>query len=130
MEGHLELHRFRQLDDIGAIEISRLMVAAEANARELLNTLGYFMPTLTLELRETPGAKAPREVRITVEPGPLTRVTSAQIDFSGPITEDPAAEAQRNGIRTGWALRARQPFNQQAWDAAKAAALRTLTAPR
>ena len=130
LERHLEIQRFRQLDDLGAIEISRLMVAAEANARELLNTLGYFTPTLTLELRETPGAKAPREVRITVEPGPLTRVSSAQIDFSGPITEDPAAEAQRNGIRTGWALRAGQPFNQQAWDAAKAAALRTLTARR
>jgi translocation and assembly module TamA len=130
LERHLEIQRFRQLDDLGAIEISRLMVAAEANARELLNTLGYFTPTLTLELRETPGGKAPREVRITVEPGPPTRVSSVQIDFSGPIADNPAAEAQRNGIRTGWALRAGQPFNQQAWDAAKTAALRTLTARR
>ena len=52
LERHLEIQRFRELDDLGAVEISRLMVAAEANARELLNTLGYFTPTLTLELRD------------------------------------------------------------------------------
>ena len=130
LERHLEIQRYRQLDDLGAIEISRLMVAAEANARELLNTLGYFTPTLTLELRETPGGKAPRQVLITVEPGPPTQVSSVQIDFSGPIAEDPVSEAQRDGIRTGWALRAGAPFNQQAWDAAKTAALRALTARR
>lgn len=130
LERHLEIQRFREVDDLGAIEISRLMVAAEANARELLNTLGYFTPTLTLELRETPGGKAPREVRITVEPGPITHVSNVQIGFSGPIAEDPASESQRDAIRTGWALRAGQPFNQQAWDNAKAAALRSLTARR
>lgn len=130
LERHLEIQRFRAVDDLGAIEISRLMVAAEANARELLNTLGYFTPTLTLELRETPGGKAPREVRITVDPGPVTQVSNVQIDFSGPIAEDPRAESQRDGIRTGWALRAGQPFSQQAWENAKTAALRTLTARR
>lgn len=130
LERHLEIQRFRRLDDLGAIEVSRLMVAAEANARELLNTIGYFTPTLTLELNETPGGKAPREVLITVEPGPITRVSAVQIDFNGPIAEDPAAEAQRDAIRVGWALRPGQPFNQQAWDNAKAAALRSLQARR
>jgi translocation and assembly module TamA len=57
---HLEIQRYRELDDLGATEISRLMVAAEANARELLGTLGYFTPTLTLELNETPAAPRPR----------------------------------------------------------------------
>ncbi|MBT2321333.1 BamA/TamA family outer membrane protein [Variovorax paradoxus] len=127
---HLEIQRYRLLDDLGAAELSRLMVAAEENARELLGTLGYFTPTLTLELHETPEAKAPREVTITVEPGELTRVANVQIGFSGPIENDPAAEAQRTAIRTGWPLRAGQPFTQQAWDNAKAATLRNLTAKR
>ena len=52
---NLEIQRYKKLDDLGAVELSRLMVAAEANARELLNTLGYFTPTLTLEMQETPG---------------------------------------------------------------------------
>ena len=128
---HLEIQRYRQLDDLGATEISRLMVAAETNARELLGTLGYFTPTLTLELNETPeGAKAPREIVITVAPGELTQVSNVQISYAGPIADDAAAEAQRDAIRTGWALRAGLPFTQQAWDDAKTTALRSLTAKR
>lgn len=128
---HLEIQRYRELDDLGATEISRLMVAAEANARELLGTLGYFTPTLTLELNETPqGAKAPREIVITVSPGELTKVSNVQISYGGPIADDATAEAQRDSIRTAWALRAGQPFTQQAWDEAKTTALRSLTAKR
>ncbi len=41
---HLEIQRYRELDDLGATEISRLMVAAEANARELLGTLATSRP--------------------------------------------------------------------------------------
>ncbi len=127
---NLEIQRYKKLDDLGAVELSRLMVAAEANARELLNTLGYFTPTLTLEMRETPGANTPREVKITVEPGELTRVSEVRIDFIGPIAEDRQSDARRDAIRSGWALREGQTFNQQAWDNAKAAALRNLTSRR
>ena len=128
---HLEIQRYRELDDLGATEISRLMVAAEANARELLGTLGYFTPTLTLELNETPqGEKAPREIVINVSPGELTKVSNVQISYAGPIADDAAAESQRDSIRTAWALRAGQPFTQQAWDDAKTTALRSLTAKR
>jgi len=128
---HLEIQRYRELDDLGATEISRLMVAAEANARELLGTLGYFTPTLTLELNETPDStKAPREIVITVAPGEITKVSNVQISYAGAIADDAAAESQRDSIRTGWALRAGQPFTQQAWDEAKTTALRSLTAKR
>ncbi|WP_307597495.1 autotransporter assembly complex protein TamA [Variovorax boronicumulans] len=128
---HLEIQRYRELDDLGATEISRLMVAAEANARELLGTLGYFTPTLTLELNETPeSTKAPREIVITVAPGEPTKVSNVQISYAGAIADDAAAEAQRDSIRTGWALRAGLPFTQQAWDDAKTTALRSLTAKR
>ncbi|MDP9605927.1 UNVERIFIED_ORG: translocation and assembly module TamA [Variovorax paradoxus] len=128
---HLEIQRYRELDDLGATEISRLMVAAETNARELLATLGYFTPTLTLELNETPqGEKAPREIVINVSPGELTKVSNVQISYAGPIADDAAAESQRDTIRTAWALRAGQPFTQQAWDEAKTTALRSLTARR
>ncbi|MFS2166781.1 autotransporter assembly complex protein TamA [Variovorax sp. Varisp62] len=128
---HLEIQRYRELDDLGATEISRLMVAAEANARELLGTLGYFTPTLTLELNETPeSTKAPREIVITVSPGEPTKVSNVQISYGGPIADDAAAEPQRDSIRTNWSLRAGQPFTQQAWDSAKTTALRSLTANR
>ncbi|TSD56589.1 outer membrane protein assembly factor [Variovorax sp. KBS0712] len=128
---HLEIQRYRELDDLGVTEVSRLMVAAEANARELLGTLGYFTPTLTLELNETPDStEAPREVIITVAPGERTKVSTVQIRYAGQIANDPSAEAQRDAIRTGWALRAGEPFTQGAWDDAKTTALRSLTAKR
>jgi translocation and assembly module TamA len=128
---HLEIQRYRELDDLGATEISRLMVAAESNARELLGTLGYFTPTLTLELNETPeSTKAPREIVITVSPGEITKVSNVQLSYAGAIADDPSAESQRDSIRTNWALRAGQPFTQQAWDDAKTVALRSLTAKR
>lgn len=128
---HLEIQRYRELDDLGTTEISRLMVAAESNARELLGTLGYFTPTLTLELNETPeSTNAPREIVITVSPGEITKVSNVQLSYAGAIADDPSAESQRDLIRTNWALRAGQPFTQQAWDDAKTVALRSLTAKR
>ncbi|WP_093380887.1 autotransporter assembly complex family protein [Variovorax sp. OV329] len=131
LETHLDLQRYRRLNDLAANEVSRLMVAAEGNARELLNTLGYFTPTLTLELKDTPDSeKAPRAIHITVEPGPATRIEKVQLNFQGPVAQDPRDEAQRNEIRSGWRLPPGQIFTQQGWDAAKTVSLRTLAARR
>ncbi|MGJ7483614.1 autotransporter assembly complex protein TamA [Variovorax sp. LT2P21] len=127
---HLEIQRYSKIADLGATELSRLMVAAEANARELLGTLGYFTPGLTLELNETPGGKAPRQVVITVDPGPPTRIGAVDIGFRGAIANDPGAAAQREAIRAAWTLRTGQLFTQPAWDNAKTVGLRSLTAKR
>lgn len=127
---HLEIQRYRQLDDIGASELSRLMVAAEGNARELLGTLGYFTPTLTLTLDETPQEKTPRKVTLTVEPGERTQVGAVQIGFTGPIETDPVDQAHRDAIRSGWPLPPGRPFTQEDWDRAKTATLHNLTAKR
>ena len=127
---HLEIQRYTRLPDLGATELSRLMVAAEANARELLATLGYFTPTLTLELKETPGEKTPRKVVVTVEPGEATRVKAVDIRFSDAIAADPSAAAQREAIQSAWTLQSGQLFTQQAWDNAKAVGLRSLTSKR
>lgn len=127
---HLELQRYRQLSDLGAAELSRLMVAAEANARELLGTLGYFTPTLTLDLVGTETSTTGRKVVITVVPGPPSRIDAVAIQFSGPIETDLAAAAQRKTIADTWSLRAGQPFTQSAWDAAKSGGLRALTLKR
>ncbi len=129
---NLEIQRYKQIRDLGATELSRLMVAAESNARELLATLGYFTPTLTLELKETPGAKTPREVVVTVEPGEQTRVGAVDIGFNGAITrpDDRAAALQQEAIRSAWTLRTGQPFTQSGWDNAKTVGLRNLTAKR
>ena len=60
LERHLELQRFRNLPDVNASELQRLLGAADANARELLGTMGYFAPTITVELTETPAPRLRR----------------------------------------------------------------------
>ena len=131
LETHLDLQRYRKLDDLAAGEVSRLMVAAEANARDLLNTLGYFTPTITLELHETPDdPKAPRRITLDVEPGTPTKVSAVQIAFSGPVASDERDKTHRDAIRAAWRLPPGQIFTQEGWDAAKSSGLRSLAAQR
>ena len=78
-----------------------------------------------------PTRKAPREVAITVEPGELTRVDQRADRLQRPdrgATPPPRPSATRSAP-TGRCAPG-QPFTQQAWDNAKAAALRSLTAKR
>ena len=131
LQRHLELMRYRELTDLDDTELSRLLVAAEQNARELLGTLGYFSPDVALALQDAPqGSVAPRRVTITVQPGPATLVNSVAIDFLGAIREDPSSALQREAIRSSWPLQAGMRFTQVAWDDAKAQALRLLGGQR
>lgn len=132
LERHLDLQRYSRLDDLSLAEISRLMAAAEPNARQLLGTLGLFTPTLTLELQDTPGGqRADHAIVVTVEPGPVTRVGEVQLGFDGAIAADrPEAERRRRAIERDWSLRSGADFTQADWDGAKTAAQRTLTARR
>ena len=133
LERHLELQRFRNLPDLHAGELQRLLGAADANVRELLGTLGYFAPTIAVEITETPDSKAaPRTVVVTVEPGPPTRVASAEVGFvdnaEGGDAQGRSRQQQR--VQRNWSLPPGQPFTQPAWDAAKSGGLRALQARR
>lgn len=136
LERHLELQRFRALPDLQMNELQRLLGAADANARELLGTMGYFAPTITVELAETSAAAAvanaaPRTVTVTVEPGPRTHIASANITIAGSAEADADSLArQRQRVQRNWSLTPGQPFTQSAWDGAKADGLRQLQARR
>ena len=127
LESHLELQRFRLLPDLQNEELRRLLHAADANARELLGTLGYFAPTIAIELREAAAPQPPYAVTITVEPGPQTRVTQADIRLTeGAETEPGARVRQLQRVESNWALPAGSPFTQGAWSGAKSSGLRQL----
>jgi len=128
---HMELQRFRKLPDLQASELSRLLGAADANARDLLGTLGYFSPTLTIEMRDVqePG-QPPHTIKVTVEPGQQTKVTSADIAFSGPDAETADFSRRKARVQRDWALQPGQAFTQSGWDGAKSQGLRQLQATR
>jgi translocation and assembly module TamA len=126
---HLELQRYRELTDLGADELARLLTLAEEDARRLVATLGYFSPTISATQTKADAGAAP-VVHITVVPGEITRVSKVVIQFSGPLATDEAAKDQRELIRSSWPLSAGTRFTQTAWDAAKQQALRQLTSLR
>lgn len=139
---HLELQRFRTLRDLDANELERLLEAAPDNLRDLLGTLGYFAPVIEVSLtptatptaQEAAAAESSRgklgTVTVRVEPGPVTRVASANVYFKGDIATAPQAAEQREAIRRSGTLATGVAFSQADWDRAKTTALRQLIAQR
>ncbi len=119
LEKNLELQRFRDLPGLQERELSRLLGSADANARELLATLGYFSPDIRIELTPTPGAKAPRAVIVAVEEGERTTIQKVAIEFTGAIDDDPTSSRQAREIERDWSLPEGKPFTQKGWDGAK-----------
>lgn len=134
LERHLELQRYRAVTDLDEAELARLIVLAERNVRNLVGTLGYFSPTITItrEGGTAVGSGQRPTIVVAVEPGQATTVGPVAIDFAGDIAEspDPDAQAQRAEIQRDWRLPTGQRFTQDAWDGAKTQALRDLVARR
>ena len=120
---HLELQRFQSLPGLTANELSRLLAAADADARELLATLGYFSPTLAIALGEAPASStAAQAVTVAVEPGPQTQIRRVQIDFRGALAEAADTAGVAADARPAEADAARRPIAGPANSAASAPA--------
>ena len=126
LEQHLELKRFRHQPDLQRRELTRLLGATDANVRELIGTLGYFSPTVTVELTDTPEEEAPRKVVVRVDPGPPTIIEKSEVRFTGVNASDELGTSQRLQIEETWPLQAGEPFSQSAWSSAKSAGLKEL----
>ncbi|MEG2630497.1 MAG: BamA/TamA family outer membrane protein [Comamonas sp.] len=127
LEKHMELQRFRQQPDLQRRELSRLLGAADRNIRNLIGTLGYFSPTIALEIQDAPEESDERFIVIVrVDPGPPAHISAAQVGFTGPTAQDPAGAAQRARIQSNWPLKPGQRFTQSAWGSAKSQGLRSL----
>ncbi|GAA6141538.1 BamA/TamA family outer membrane protein [Hydrogenophaga sp. 5NK40-0174] len=135
LEKHLELQRFRYLEDLDGNELDRLILAAPDNVSELLGTQGYFSPTVKVSREAIPpgelGDLPPLgRVRVLVETGPITRVATPSVFFTGEIESTEAARQQRETIERRATKDAGERFTQARWDALKSDALRELTAER
>ncbi len=125
---HLELQRYRQLHDLDAGELQRLIEAADTQARELLATRGHFSPQLRWTT-ETTGPPGPRwRVGLTVEPGPLARVEAVRWQLQGHLQDSDTHQALRQRLLRQWALSPGKAFTQRDWSNAKRDALQQLTA--
>jgi len=129
---HMDLQRFRLVDDLDAAELGRLLARAPQDLRGLLGTLGHFSPEIEVAALAPEGARAAPlgVVRITIDPGPATQVGSARVFFRGDIATNPDAASQRETIEREMALPVGEVFTQADWEQTKTRALRQLTGER
>jgi translocation and assembly module TamA len=137
LERNLDLTRLPLLsrgDTVSALEWARLIDAAPAQVKDLLQTEGYFAPVVTVQrgpvsLRQA----APQEVRLTVDPGLRARISRVTLVFEGALHEDAEsgdrlAASLRSELQRNWSLPARAEFRNSQWSDAKASLLARLRA--
>jgi translocation and assembly module TamA len=120
LRSNLDLSRLRSAEPVTETELQRLVAAAPAQARSLLETEGYFDATVTVA-RE-PGD--PPVVRLGVTPGPRTRVERLTFEVQSDLERaaaggDAQALALIERLRRGWPLNPGEPFRNPVWSAAK-----------
>ncbi len=83
---------------------------AQREIGELLASEGYFTPAITADDMQV----------LTVTPGPLTRVTQVNIEFTGDLSADLVRSEK---LRAAWHLKVSAPFRSEDWEKAKTALL-------
>ena len=131
---HLDLARFQTApaaEGITTSELDRLMRAAPAQARALLETEGYF--NATVEVDRVPNAGSLPKLTMTVATGPGTTVAAVELNATGALdaasrSGDPAAIEALGQWRRQWPLRRGAAFTQNEWADAKSSSLARLRA--
>lgn len=136
LERHLDLTRLAVLApqaDLSGAELARLVDAAPQQARELLQTEGYFDADVRAEVVRTSDEGVPQHIRLQVQPGALTRVTRFDLEVEGELARaaeagDPAAKRTLDSLREAWPLKPGAPLRNADWSDAKTTTLARLRA--
>ncbi len=131
---YLDISRFQsapETDSITASELDRLIAAAPAQAKALLETEGYFKAEVKVEKV----TNVPSLPLLTVQgvPGPRATISGVKFSLAGPLQKaaaesDPDAASLASKARGLWALPVGQAFRQSAWTSAKSASIALLRA--
>jgi translocation and assembly module TamA len=137
LEKHLDLARLQLLrgdEVIDDDEWARLAAAAPAQARELLQTEGYFDAKVSVRRQvDGIGSAALQRVDLTVDPGPRTQVTSLEVETTGDLQRR-AALGEVEAVALIQALadsrddRVGKPFRNSDWAGTKQKLLLRLSA--
>ena len=160
LDTYLDLARFQsapESEDITPAEVDRLIAAAPAQVRSLLETEGYFNPEVQVgraglqagsaaaraaareraeDSPENEPATGPREIpllRVSVKPGPRAVVDRFTFKAQGPLQQAAEggsldARVLMAQVRNTWRLPTELPFRQSDWSSAKNGALAKLRA--
>ncbi|MBV8466083.1 MAG: outer membrane protein assembly factor [Burkholderiales bacterium] len=123
LRANLGLVRWQGSDYVDKPQLDRLYDATPAEIQRLLGPQGYFSPKIERTMREDGGVW---HVSLSVDPGPATVVTGADIALSGPIRNLPDFQARYAILLAGWSLPIGENFTQRSWDLAKRHSLQSL----
>ena len=125
LQAHLDIVRFATRSDLSEDQFEFLVTATPQQVRDLAATEGYFSPVVRTDSQVIGGR---RHVRVSVDPGARTMISSVKLTFRGPVlTEDPR---QEYAARFAFSLHEGDPFTQSGWDDAKDASLKALQSRR
>jgi len=135
LERHLDVVRLGLIsrDDVDDTEWARLIDAAPAQVRELLQTEGYFAPQVSVTRAPGRASGQPDQVRLLVVPGTRARISRITLEIEGELERgatagDTRATATLGQWRRAWELPAGSDFRNPDWSSAKSAALARLRA--
>ncbi|HEY1130725.1 MAG TPA: BamA/TamA family outer membrane protein [Roseateles sp.] len=115
LQQNLDLARYRASEAaLSRVELARLAAAAPSQAQALLETEGHFNATADVQRDAEDGTR----LRLNVQPGPLTRVSKLELEFTEGLAEDDA-KALRDVLRGLWPLKNGAAFTQSQWAAGK-----------
>lgn len=118
---HLDLFRYQNREDLDSDQIAFMIDTVAAQVEKLAATQGYFSPRTQTQVETVSGKKI---IRLQVESGPRTSVSSVKIEVAGAVTEEAPGQVQE--LKESWLLKAGDPFTQEDWAAAKQAGLMVL----
>lgn len=129
LQRHLDIARLGELagsERIAEGELARLLAAVPAQARELLQTEGYFNAEVRVE-------REGDRVSVSVAPGERVRIGRLDIELQGELQEradrgDPAAKALVERLRGQWSMPVGASFRNAVWRDAKAQLLTVMRA--
>jgi len=128
LASNLDIARWSTHERMTPAEFRRLFRDLQTEVGALLETQGYYAPTVEARLDESPERLV---ARVRVVPGEPVRVSSVGIAFIDPANAMPGAdEALRARLRAAWSLPAGAIFRHGAWEDAKRELLKALAADR
>ncbi|WP_165794886.1 autotransporter assembly complex protein TamA [Solimicrobium silvestre] len=111
----------RPADKITSSELRLLRFSVRREIANILATEGYFSPLINFDVQIKKSEKI--LVHIKVELGPVTKVTTAQVNFVG----DAVPPELQQSIQSNWGLQKGATFRDDDWSHAKTKALESLT---
>lgn len=124
LEDRLDLYRWRGSERMNEDQLQRLVGLAPQQIRGFLATEGFYSPSIKVEMEHNDSRWV---VNLAVDPGKPVRVSSFDLQVTGPFNDGSAESLARlDKMRSDWRLRPDAVFRHADWESAKRNALKAL----